>query len=236
MLKENKCTEIVIMMKLENGKGKMVRALLDSGCSKTIVLKEFTQKKRRKVLPPEEHIKYKTYGGYFRSKLRASIQFKLVEFETYKDRLIEYEVQVDEQQKRKDTSYDIIIGTDLMNDLGINLMFAENVISIGKGKEKDFVPMKSLGMLTDIETSQCIYDMHVQAPILQQEEERQKKLLDANYSKVDIDQMVKDLDISKSLKEKLKYMLNNHKTLFSGGLGKVDMKPINIKLKKGSKC
>ena len=85
MLKENKCTEIVIMMKVENGKGKMVRALLDSGCSKTIVLKEFTQKKRRKVLPPEEHIKYKTYGGYFRSRLRASIQFKLVEFETYKD-------------------------------------------------------------------------------------------------------------------------------------------------------
>ena len=91
----------------------------------------------------------------------------MVEFETYKDRLIEYEVQVDEQQKRKDTSYDIIIGTDLMNDLGINLMFAENVISIGKGKEKDFVLMKSLGMLTDIETSQYIYDMHVHAPILQ---------------------------------------------------------------------
>ena len=30
-------------------------------------------------------------------------------------------------------------------------------------------------------------------------------------------------------------MLNNPKTLFSGGLGKVDMKPINIKLKKGCK-
>ena len=57
------------MMKLENGKGKMVRALLDSGCSKTIVLKEFTQKKRRKVLPPEEHIKYKTYGGNSCSKI-----------------------------------------------------------------------------------------------------------------------------------------------------------------------
>ena len=36
-------------MKLENGEGKMIRALLDSGCSKTIVLKEFTQKNRRKV-------------------------------------------------------------------------------------------------------------------------------------------------------------------------------------------
>ena len=59
MLKQNKCTETVIMTKLENGKGKMVRALLDSGCSKTIVLKEFTQKKRRKVLPPDEQLKYK---------------------------------------------------------------------------------------------------------------------------------------------------------------------------------
>ena len=39
MIKQNKCTEIVIMMKLENGKGTMVRTLLDSGCSETIVLK-----------------------------------------------------------------------------------------------------------------------------------------------------------------------------------------------------
>ena len=39
----------------------------------------------------------------------------------YRDRAVEYEVQVNGLQKRSKTKYDIIIGTDLMNDLDIDL-------------------------------------------------------------------------------------------------------------------
>ena len=37
--------EMIVMVKDENGKGTMCRALLDSGCSRTIILKQFTNTK-----------------------------------------------------------------------------------------------------------------------------------------------------------------------------------------------
>ena len=113
---KQRCTETVIMIKMSNGKCKALRALLDSGCTKTIILKQFTEKSNRIYLPPDQQVKYKTYGGYFSSSLVANIKFNFVEFDMYRDRAVEYEVQVDGLQKRSKTKYDIIIGTDLMND------------------------------------------------------------------------------------------------------------------------
>ena len=48
MLKENKRTEIVIMMKLENGKGKMVRALLFPVVLKQLFKKNSLKRKGEK--------------------------------------------------------------------------------------------------------------------------------------------------------------------------------------------
>ena len=45
--------------------------------------------------------------------------------------------------------------------------------------------------------------MHTESPVLQQEEERQSKILDCNYSKVDIQKLVSDLDLSRDSKRKL---------------------------------
>ena len=96
---EQRCTETVIMIKMSNGKCKSLRALLDSGCTKTIILKQFTEKSNRIHLPPDQQVKYKTYGGYFTSTLVANIKFNFVEFDMYRDRAVEYKVQVDCLQK-----------------------------------------------------------------------------------------------------------------------------------------
>ena len=79
--------------------------------------------------------------------------------------------------------------------------------------------------------------MHTEfdSPSLQTEEERQSKILEADYSKVDIEAMVKGLDIPNDLKEKLKTVLLKHDTLFSGGLGEAKVEPVEIKLKPGFK-
>ena len=74
---EQRYSVFVIMVKSKNGKGTMLRALCDSGCSKTIILKEFTEKENRRYLNENESLKYKTYGGYFASSSVASISFKL---------------------------------------------------------------------------------------------------------------------------------------------------------------
>ena len=90
--------------------------------------------------------------------------------------------------------------------------------------------MKSLGATQDIQTCNLIYDLHVDAPIVQTEEKRQGKLLDANYTRVNINDMVKDLDVPRETKRKLTAKLKKFKTLFGGGLGKLDIEPIDFKL------
>ena len=44
--------------------------------------------------------------------------------------------------------------------------------------------------------------MHIQASILQQEEERQVKILEANYTKVDINAIVEKLVVKRDTKQK----------------------------------
>ena len=108
------------------------------------------------------------------------------------------------QQQRKNTKYDIIIGLDLMvDDLDIDLNYSDNSIVIKNHGIINKIPMETLGATQDIEICTLIYYMYVESPILQQEDKRQGKLLDAHYTKVNIDDMVKALDISRDTKRKL---------------------------------
>ena len=56
--------------------------------------------------------------------------------------------------------------------------------------------------------------------------------MDTNYTKVDIDIIVDGLNIQRSSKRALKVTL---KKQFGGRLGKLDIAPVNIKLKEGLK-
>ena len=47
--------------------------------------------------------------------------------------------------------------------------------------------------------------------------------------------MVNDLDVAKETKQKLKQTLKKYPTLFGGGLGTLDMKPVEIELQPNAK-
>ena len=93
--------ETLVSVICEDGSEKMVRAMFDSGCSKSIILKEFTAKKRRTKLSKEDQVQYETYGGNFVSKSTGSVKFKLCEFQNHQDVTVEHQFQVDELQKSK---------------------------------------------------------------------------------------------------------------------------------------
>jgi hypothetical protein len=171
--------EVCVQVVDSNGKGRMLRALLDSGCSKSIIFKEFTEKKRRNKLMGRGRVEYATYGGKFQSKSSASVGFKLIEF-------------ANKQQ------IDMIIGSDLLNELSIDICYSDNCIKW----DGDTIPIIFLGELQDKCACEMIYNLHTDSPILKEHEERQSAILDANYSKVDIDVMVDGLDIEESSKTK----------------------------------
>jgi hypothetical protein len=107
-------SEVCVQVVDSNGKGRMLRALLASGCSKFIILKEFTEKKQRNKLMGRDRVEYATYGGKFQFKSSASVGFKVIEFANKQQ--INYKFQVDEQQSSNEARYDMIIGSDLLNE------------------------------------------------------------------------------------------------------------------------
>ena len=94
--------------------------------------------------------------------------------------------------------------------------------------------MRPVGDL-DKEMCQLIYTMCNDPPALQESEDRQGRILDADYSKVDIESMVDDLNIPTTSKTKLKRTLYKFPLLFGGGLGKLKIKPVSVELKEGAK-
>ena len=145
---------------------------------------------------------------------------------------------MDKVNKSKDSRYDMIIGNDMFRDLGIDLMFSKERIRWRNPNnlfDYDSIPMKTLGTLSDEETCSMIYDLHTITPILQSEKNRQRRILDADYSKVDIDDMVNGLDIAKASKSKLKQTVNNFPILFGRGLGLLNIRLVDIELRPGSK-
>ena len=106
----------------------MARALLDTGCSKSIILKEFTRRERRIELDAENQKVYRTYGGQFVSKSKASVGFRMVEFERNNNITIEHEFQVDKVHKSKKNKYDLIIGSNLLWNMGVNICYLKEQV------------------------------------------------------------------------------------------------------------
>jgi hypothetical protein len=118
-----------------------------------------------------------------------------------------------------------------MNELGTGIRYSDNCIKW----EGDTIQMKNLGELQDRKACEMIYNLHTDSPILKEHEERQAAILDANYSKVDIDIMVDELNIEELSKAKVKLTLKKFPTLCGGGLGRLNIPPVSIELKKDAK-
>jgi ABC-type lipoprotein release transport system permease subunit len=108
----------------------MASCLLDTGCTKSMILKKFTEIKRQNKVSKEDTIEYETYGGKFRSSMTASVGFKMIEFQQHQNQTIEYEFQVDETSNSKQQHYDMIIGNDLLWNMGINRIQAIRVFAV----------------------------------------------------------------------------------------------------------
>ena len=227
-----KFSEVIVSIVGADGTERMARCLLDTGCTKSMILKKFTDKKRRNKLSKEDTVEYETYGGKFKSSMTASVGFKMVEFQQHKNQTIEYLFQVDETSNSNQQHYDMIIGNDLLWNMGINILFNEQQLQWNG----DSIPLKTNGMLQSKDLCSMLYSMHTDSPLIKEAEERQNKMLDANYSKVDINKMVNNLEITNVSKSKLLRVLRRFENgLFGGGLGKLtNVKPARIKLKPGA--
>ena len=108
--------------------------------------------------------------------------------------------------------YDMIIGSEIMEKLGIRILCSDHYII----RDIVCVPLKLQGELSDRRYYERLFNMHTNSPVLKQMEECQGSILDANYTKVDIVEMLDSLDIQQSSKKALKSTLKKYPKLFGG--------------------
>jgi hypothetical protein len=81
-----------------------------------------------------------------------------------------------------------------------------------------------------------LYHASNEPDILQEAEKRKHRILDADYRKVEVDPYVQELaHLTKEEKQILGETLKNFPTLFGGGLGMLNIKPVKLELTDGAK-
>ena len=205
------------------GKGKpkpiTLKGLCDSGGSACILSLKYAKKLKVELHPSQ--IVFTTPTGAMTVDKKAELQFMLPEF--YQDRVLTWDIYVTD---RPLGNYDMIIGRDLMGELGFQLKFdtmevAWNQIAI---------PMKPIDATPD----EFFYIRESEA--VSEATNRIKKILDAKYVKANLEEVAKANEKLKQEEQtKLLALLRKYESLFDGTLGTWKGSKYHIELKPDAK-
>ena len=208
-----------------------LKCLIDTGSSRTIIKKKSLDNKLFEKCKFSKETIWRTNGGNFVTNYDAMLAFAMPEFAPSKE--INWPVAVDETTHA--TTYDMIIGCDLQQALGIDILYSTDHIKW----DSIVIPMMSREELQSHEA----WLVH---PIIDNDEEYvadeifydddifAQEILDANYKKADIETAVDEMaHLSCDEKSKLKTLLFKYEELFDGTLGEWRTSPVDFELKEG---
>ena len=142
-----------------------------------------------------------TLAGQIKTNKRTQVIFKLNEFD--KQVIVKHEFTVCEQP----ANYDMIIGVDLMTELGIILDF--------KNCEMHW-SHRTVSMKSRDATRQTSYQVNDSEPV-PDATERMKRILDAKYETANLEETAKmNSELTPAQQAKLLQLLRKHSILFDG--------------------
>ena len=201
--------------KIKNTRLKTIKILFDSGASETIISKQAIGSIRTRKNANQQ---WNTAEGTAITSEKAVIQFNLPEF--YEKTIIQKEVHVFSTP----VNYDLIIGRDLLTELGISLDFF-NQKTIRQDAE---IPMK-------LPNATINSDFYVQDnSLIENETNRIKKILDAKYEAANLEEIAElAIHLSKEEQQQLYKLLMKYQSLFDGTLGTWKNETLSVQLKPG---
>ena len=116
---------VVVRFQEKHGTPKFTQliALLDSGCTSSIMEEQFAKKLRKKVSPKTA---WNTAAGNFHTNGKCAVTMQFPQLS--ETMTIKKDVHL---TKNLSSRYDMVIGTDLMKELGIQLDFRNDLIHMG---------------------------------------------------------------------------------------------------------
>ena len=200
----------------------VVKALLDTGASGCIIDKELSKYMTNKVIPQS---KWVTAAGILHTSKTTEVRFRLSELDV--DKTIKWTCHVADMSQLR---YKIILGSDLLQTLGIDIRYSSKEIQWGSSilplrtRDATFNPEK-LHVSDELETTNT-----------KSATTRMKQILDAKYEKMSPKQIAEACNhLTSTQKLKLEHLLKKFEHLFDGTLGTWKSSPYEIELQDGVK-
>ena len=147
---------------------------------------------------------------------------------------VEFDCHVDPTQKSHSTNYDIILGKDFMQDLGIDILNSSLTLR-WDGIE---IPMRDFGELRKPVDALGAYllDIDKQTDSTKEMQNRVTRILDAKYEKANLEQLCKAQQHLTRIEQHMLYqLLKKHEHLFDGTLGEWRGTGVSFELKADAK-
>ena len=201
---------------------KRIRILFDTGCGATLINHSMVERLQQKQ---EKPCNWNTKAGSFQTSKTCKIKFTLPAF--HKHRNISWKAFVDETDTLS-SRYDMIIGRDLLEELGINFLFKEHLMEWDNAT----TPMLDPAVFNTDHIDELEHEiLYIHDPTTT-EAERIQAILDAKYCKADLEQIVHECkQLNKEEQQKLLALLQKYEVLFDGTVGIWKTDPVDIVLK-----
>ncbi len=170
-------------------KHRIVRVLLDSGSYSDLI---FVSKDKPMLLPYSKWLVpqlWNTLNGIFQTKCKAWVELNF--FEYFDSKRFYTEPNVVEYDKDSKPQYDLFLGTETMNEFGIILNFKDKMITI----DEIILPMRNINNLQGSSILRALKHNHSLAMEPQSTHDATQcatRILDAKYSKADLQSLVRD--------------------------------------------
>ena len=210
-------------LKTGNQKYQTVRVLFDSGSSGTLINDRFT--KRLKKIATEKS-KWITKSGTFVTARKCQVELVLPEL--HRDKHINWMMYIDESDSLSN-KYDIIVGRDLLQAVGIDLKFSTKEVQW----ENASAPMRATTILEE-DTINMMAETILEQELI--DEDVIQQMTETKYSPADLPSEVKKSShLTQAEQHQLLQLLRKYEGLFDGSLGEWRTSPVHLELKEGAK-
>ena len=166
-----------------------MRVLLDSGSDSDLI---FVNKDKPMLLPYSKRLVPKlwnTLNGIFQMRHKARVELNF--FKYFDGKRYHVEPDVVEYDKNNRLQYDLILGTVSMKEFSIILNFKDKMIAI----DEIILPKRNINNLQGSSMLRALWHNHSLAMELQSTQDATEcvtRILDAKYSKADLQSVVRD--------------------------------------------
>jgi predicted aspartyl protease len=167
----------LIYLNSKSTQTRAIRVLVDTGASATVIIGDHCRKLKLKRTEPTT---WTTKAGKFTTNKKVTLKFLLPEFNSTK--VISWSCHIDESATSSASRYDMIIGRDLLQEIGFIIDFNDYTMTWDEAT----IPMKEYNSLPTLEAVDAYCDELFSSDVDHEVTLRMTRILDAKYEKADL--------------------------------------------------